>query len=83
MAVQVAIDEQGRETVVIHYLYQESGGGRLACSPWNKDFAGGGLTWMRTNDTRAVTCRQCRETEIFRQHHDRLQAALAAQQKRY
>lgn len=82
MAVQVAIDEQGRETVVIHYLHQEFGVWKLACSPWH-NFEGTAPTWMRSNDTRAVTCKQCQETETFQQHHAELLAALSAQQRRY
>lgn len=67
------LDHRARTTHLIHYVFRVDPE-RIACMPNMTEFH---LTpfhpnYQRTNETRAVTCPECKKTETYKKAHEAL-----------
>lgn len=64
---QVMVLADGSEIVLVHWVMRENGVPRIACVPNLREMHAHArpYPWMRTEDTQAVTCPNCKHTPEF------------------
>lgn len=62
------VDAHGQVITLIHFVFQVDPE-RVACMPNMAEFHSTPYhpNYQRTNESRAVTCPQCKRTEVFKQ----------------